>query len=444
MTNIPNFTQKPITCCFVKQLNLNYMDYLVMVVIVLVTASFFGFYQIARWFFKRLKGAMPGADKASRFVEGQANEEMSGTFDPIVQRLEVARARYAKKTKGLFKRSFFRAWLVLTAVFLTLAFTLSESGEVSVSQVIGPVMMATVLSLIGAGLYTLGKKGLHSTRFSGKFKRELVAAMVKAVNQALTFSAEGISTEAFDRADLFPDNKKTTTLLSEDKISGTVNGTRVVISECLKRGRVIRGRTGVEFKVKGASVPVSIGRHAGEGNRYVDYFKGLFIQIELKHTFSETPLKVLPAKKVLKEAGSGFAVVGAIQYIKPVMPEDRLAVAGDKPYEIYCADKEAAAQRVTGKFIKVLDYIFGKYYQKRETNTPNALFSKLYKERDVLLAVRGDRLYLALGWNRDMFEPGRLLKEDLRQSGVVKEVYDDLLLLNQIIKEVSLFNQIAA
>ena len=362
-------------------------------------------------------------------------------FDHIINRLEEVRARYYAKTKGLFKRAFFRTWLALAIVLISMAVLLSQPDGLTAVQFIGPGLIAAFLSLIGAGLYSLIKKGGNLHKFTRKFKEDLVTEMVQAVNPDLGFYDEGISTEEFDRADLFPDNRKTTSFSSEDKISGTIKGTRVVIAECHKRGRVTKGHSGVVLKVKGVPIPVSHS-YSDQGPSYIDYFKGLFVQMELRQMVLPTPLKVLPAKAVKKEVTTGFDTTRKINFIKPVVAEDRIVVAGDKPYELYCQDKDVAARVVNEKFIKILDYIYGKYYQTRPSVDSGSFLGNYVKKREVFISIVDDKLYLALSWNKDMFDPDKLMKQDLRQSGVAREIYTDLLFIDQIIKEVSLFNQV--
>lgn len=420
------------------------MDNFTIIFIVVAAVGIFLFWKMAKFFYKKLVGILPKPDESQSFKEGDQAADISGKFADTVKKLEAERLIYYNKTKGLFKRAFLRAWLVISFVFIALALTLSESKEIDPIMFIGPLVGSALLSSIGAGIYTLVKKGTNLSKFTRQLKQELVAEVVKAVNPNLTFYDEGIEEEEFNRADIFPDARNTS-LLSEDKITGTIEGTKVVISECIKRG-IGSHSSRTDVKVKG--VTVSRGsREYSQGHNTIEYFRGLFIQLDLNNISISAPLKIVPANRVRKEVKTGFNVKGRGQFIKPVNADDRLDNLQDlenKPYEIYCSAKDDAEQIVNEAFIKVLDFIYSKYYGKRESNDGNsAIGNLLFKERAVYMTIRENMLYLALDWNKDMFEPDMLLKKNLVESGIAQEIYEDLLFINQVIKEVNLFNKVA-
>lgn len=386
---------------------------------------------------------MPKQDQGKKFVEGELADDIAEKFAATVDKLEAERVIYYNKTKGLFKRAFLRSWLLISFVALALVITLTDSRLLGAPDFIGPTVMAAFLSLIGAGIYTLVKKGSNSTEFTRKLKDELVAKIVEVVNPNLAFYGGGIKEEEFDNADIFPDGKNSTTLISDDKIAGTIDGREVIISECIKRGRV-NPTTRTNLKVKG--VTVSRGHvDFGDGPEYIEYFRGLFIQMELKNMDVSAPLKVIPGKRVRKKVETGFEVEGRVKFIKPLDPEDKLDnIPEDKPYEIYCSEKSEATQLVTENFIKVLDFVYSKYYQKRDSNDSNSIIGKmLFRERAVYITLRGNMLLMAIDWNKDMFETDAFLKKNLVESGIAQEIYEDLMLINQVIKEVNLFNKVA-
>ena len=420
------------------------MDYFFIIFIIATAVGLFLFWKFVKFLYKKLVGILPKVDESQKFREGDPAADISGKFEDTVRELEAERLIYYTKTKGLFKRAFLRAWLVISFIFIALAITLSESDQVDVIMFIGPIIGSALLSAIGVGIYTLIKKGTNLSNFTRILKKELVSKIVKEVNPNLTFYDEGIDEEEFNKADIFPDHKNTS-LKSEDKIEGLIDATKVIISECIKQGRVSSThRTNV--KVKG--VTVSRGRmETGQDDDIIEYFRGLFIQLELKSTSISTLLKVVPANRVRKEVKTGFDFKGRAHLIKPVSEYDLLKgilELENKPYEIYCSEKDEASQLVNDTFIKVLDFIYDKYYGKRESNDGNsAIGSLLFKERAVYITIRDSMLYMALDWNKDMFEPDMLLKKNLEESGIAQEIYEDLLFINQVIKEVNLFNKVA-
>ena len=77
------------------------------------------------------------------------------------------------------------------------------------------------------------------------------------------------------------------------------------------------------------------------------------------------------------------------------------------------------------KFLKVADFILGKYEYK-----------------DVFISINKNKLYLALSWNQDMFETDAFLKKSLLESKIAEKVHQDILFINQAIKEVNLINKL--
>ena len=420
------------------------MDNFTIIFIVVASLGIFIFYKLVKLFIKKLVGLASKQDEGKKFVEGELADDIAEKFAATVEKLEAERAVYYGKTKGLFKRAFFKTWLGLAFVFIALAITLNETGEINAVVFIGPSVMAALLSLIGAGIYTLVKKGGNSTEFTQKLKQELVAKIVNVVNPNLEFYGDGIKEEEFNKADIFPDGKNNTSLKSEDKIEGTIDGTKVIISECIKQGRV-SSTTRTNLKIKG--VTVSTGSlDNGDGPKYVEYFRGLFIQMDLNNMSISAPLKVVPENRVRKKVETGIDVVGRAHYIKTLLPEDKLDLPGleNKPYSIYCGAKDEANQLVTDSFIKILDFVYEKYNHKRDSNDSNSIIGKmLFRERAVYITLRDNMLYMALDWNKDMFETDAFLKKNLIESGIAQEIYEDLMLVNQVVKEVNLFNKIA-
>jgi hypothetical protein len=419
------------------------MDNFTIIFIVVASVGIFLFWKMAKYFYKKLVGAMPKTEEGKEFIEGDMADDIARKFALTVAKLEAERVIYYNKTNGLFRRAFLRTWIILAIIFVTLGITLSETNEFDIVQVIGPSVMAALLSLIGGGIYTLVKKGTNLTKFTSKLKQELVTEIVKTVNPSLTFYDEGIDEEEFNKADIFPDGKSTS-LRSEDKIEGTIEDTKVVISECIKTGR---GSSSTRTNIKVKGITISHGSSEHHKTHHVEYFRGLFIQLDMKNMRISAPLKVIPAKRVRKEVKTGIDVVGRSQFIKPLDPDERIEsfdAFDDKPYEIYCSAKDEAAQVVNETFIKVLDFVYNKYYKKRDSNDSNSIIGKmLFRERGLYITLRDDKLYIALDWLKDMFEPDMLLKKNLEESGIAQEIYEDLMFIDQVIKEVNLFNKVA-
>jgi len=420
------------------------MDNFTLLFIITAAGGIFLFWKTVKFFYKKLVGILPKADEGKKYVEGELLDDITNKLADTIKNLEAERVIYYNKSRGLYKRAFLKTWFLIWIFFVGLALFLGDSNEVDIIMFIGPTIGAAFLALIGSGIYTLVKKGTYLNNFTRKLKQELVGEIVKIVNPNLTFYDEGIDEEEFNQADIFPDGKNTS-LRSEDTIKGTIEGTNVVISECVKSGRVSSSQR-TTVKVKGVTISQG-NREFGQAADSIEYFRGLFIQMELKNMHIPSPLKVIPQNRIRKELKTGFVVKGYPHYIKSLNPEDRLdnnPKIDNKPYNIYCSAKDEGERLLTANFIKIIDFIYNKYYEKRESNDSNSLIGqRLFKERGVYITIRNNRLYMALEWNRDMFEPDVFLKNNLIESGLAQEIYEDLKFIDQVIKEINLFNKVA-
>jgi Protein of unknown function (DUF3137) len=421
------------------------MDSLTLIFIVVAIAGIFLFWKVTKFFYKKLAGFVPKTDDTLNFVEGRSTKNAADKFGATLAILEAERQILYNKTKGLFKHTFLRAWVGTWLLFMVMSFILRESEEFDVAIIIGPLFISAFLSLIGAGIYTLIKKGDNLYNFTRKLKQNLVAQMVETINPDLTFYTEGINEEAFDKADIFPAGNNTS-FISEDRIDGFIDDSEVTISECIKRGSNTMPTKRVDLKIKG--IPIAIGRaEINTDIKSIEYFRGLFVQIQLRNIRFSTPLKIIPQKSVVKEVETGIAFEGSPHFIKDPEPEtiiDFIPELDNKSYALYCRNKDEAKAIITPDFIKVLDFIYNKYHMQRNSNSGRSVLGEmLFKEREVFITIHDNVLYMALGWSKDMFEPDRFLKKNLMESGIAQEIYDDLQFVNQVLKEVNLFNKVA-
>jgi Protein of unknown function (DUF3137) len=420
------------------------MDYFPLIFVAVAAVGVYGLWRLGKFLFKKLVGIAPRVDEGENFTDGGSKMDVSGKFGATVRALEFERLKYYNKTKGLFKRSFFRTWFVMATIFIGILLSVTDAGDVNLVLFVGPLIITAFLSLVGAGIYSLVKKGSASDAFTRKLKQEIVAEIVKAVDPGMKYNDAGITEAEFDKADIFPTGKNTS-LSSEDKIEGIVDGSSVIISECKKTGIGSATREFTEIKVKGVTISNQRGNYEG-GHDTVEYFRGLFVQMELKNISLGAPLKIIPNNRLGKEVQTGIQVMGGRHLIKTPNPDERLdgiLALVDKPYTIFCSAKDEATALITSNFLRVLDFIYGKYHKKRESNDINSVIGKfLFKDRAVYITIHDQMLYLALDWNKDMFETDTFLKKSLIESGIAQEIYDDLQFIVQILKEINLFNKV--
>lgn len=337
-------------------------------------------------------------------------------FDGIIKSLDKDMVAAAKKTKGLFKKSFFIIWPSVIAITAILVFIFS--GDTAIIFGVGGFLGAFI-SAIAAYIYSLLAKAKAAEIFMPKLKKELVGNILKFINSNLSFSNEGISKDVYDKADLISGMR----FESEDSIEGKVNGLNVKVSEC----KLTLTET------------VS--------------FTGIFVQLELSSINLNSPLKIIPK----------FAIESNFEKVQNLNPlaktryaykriniekEDQIAIGPTfqkSDYEFFCKDKQVASSFINQGRLKVLDYIFDKYKDER-ASALNAL--PFLKDRDatsgVYLSIVDNILYMALDWNEDFFEADVLLKESIEETGLAQKIHRDLHFINQIINEVSLLNKVNA
>ncbi len=385
--------------------------------------------------------------KSSDYDSSLTDQKLDNKFDKEILRVEKEREKFYNKTKGLFKRAYFRTVFVLAFSFILLGGYVNN-WEYDVPSIIGPIMFSLVSGLIFGGIYSLIRKGTNNHKFSQILKQDLISKIVTHVNPQLTYDIEGISKEEFDKADLFLGGKQST-LSSEDKMSGTIDGKYVCISECTKRGPAASIHKSTLIKYKGKTISSDREPINSNHGEYVDYFRGLFIEIELDGFHVTAPLKFVPSDKVKKEVHTGIDFTGSIQKMININNEDLIDLEGDRDYQIYCSDKTQAESVIDNKLLKVADYIFSKY-NKEGAKLFEGIpllgmlpgIGNLKTSKGVFLSIMEGRLYLALEWPVDLFETDVFLKNNLVESGIAQKVYEDLLFINQLVKEVNLMNKV--
>lgn len=392
------------------------MDHFLLIFIVVTALGVFAFWKGIKSFLSFLKKFKPHVDSSKTYLDDDKGSVLPSAFDQIIKSLEKQRIISFNKIKGLFKRSFLKTWFVLAFLFFVLAALIGEqTEEVDSAMIIGPLMISFFLSLTGSGIYALVRKGQIKSKFSKLIKKELVAKVVKHVNPNLNFTETGIDESVFQAADLFLGK----TFRSEDSIHGTVEGQKVTVSECHIETTV---KTGKDSSMT-----------------YV-YFNGMFVQLDLQMNLSSS-LKIIPRINVENERKhEQFSFSNLKGMFKNLENPSNNQSYGT--LKIHNANKKVATpifegekysvfglteveKNLTPNFHKVIDFILAKF-----------------EYRDVFISINNGHFYLAISWNQNMFDSDSIMKESLLESGLVDKIHQDLLFINQIIKEVSLMNKI--
>lgn len=392
------------------------MDQFSILFIVVTALTVFAIWKGGGALIKKFKSFKPHVDSSNEFLKSEDVSDLPSEVKRLLLSLEKQRLELHLKNKGLFGRSFFQTWLVLVALaFAGILFFGDAQAKTEPATMIGPLLITAILSLIGAGIYTLIRKAYRKSGFIKTLKQELITELTQCVNPGLTFSEKGIEFSEFKQAVLF----KGLTFKSEDQISGTVEGHEVSISEC--------------------DIQTTVKTSKDNSTTYI-YFNGLFVQMDLNSPKWQTSLKVIPRINVdneIKHESFSFSNVkdlfknlenpisnqhyGTLEIhhgkkvAEPIFENEKYAVFGS----------EAVKPLITSNFHKVVDFILAKF-----------------NYRDAFISIQNGRFYLAICWNQNMFDPKKILDQNLKDSGVVEQIHRDLLFINQIISEVSLMNKL--
>ncbi len=372
-------------------------------------------------------------DSSAKYMQGDT-PALPSEFDAIISSLDQERESALKKTKGLFKKSFIVIWPSFIA--FTAILVLIFSGDTAIIFGVGG-FLGSFGSAIAAFIYMGIKEGNVMDGFATKLKKELVSKIVKHVNPMLTFSEEGISKEEYEKAGLIYGSK----FKSEDSIRGNLNGHNVVISEC-------------QLTVTRSSGPSRRNRssNSSQNTSHTDItFNGIFMQIELASINLASPITIIPKfalATTLQRLISNFIPSGSSMASTSVrvQEQDLILIDSDlqkSDYEFFCNDPEVAKSFINQARLKVLDFIFDKYKDVRDSSA-NDFIAGIDKDANsgIYMSIVNNTLYIALDWNEDLFEPKSSLKREIGKSKLAEKIHRDILFINQIINEASLLDKV--
>ncbi len=377
------------------------MDPIILVFIALAGLIMYGIYFLLSKIWKKLKGFA----EQKRIPQGENTTNLdTSKFSKIIEELEQTRIQLAGKTKGLFKRAYLKTFVLLFLVFLLFAALLGKESNDITPMIFGSIMMGAVLGAIGAGIYTLIKKGSNREKFANELKEKLVSAIVQDVDSNLQFTKDGITKESFNEVPMFRGD----VFVSEDSIKGKVDDLTVTLSECTQRNNQTSSK------------------HPG-----VVYFYGLFAVIEFPNPIYAGIFRAVPKIEVFPGQNKvGDFLERGMQknpfVWKRTEKEVKQEQFADKPYSIFSPDPEATEAFINDKLIKLLDFIYSKYDQ----NKP-------------YLWLKDNKVYFAIEWYEGLFEPDYFLNKSLKENdGLAEKIHRDILNIYQVIQELKLFKEV--
>ncbi len=320
-------------------------------------------------------------------------EKLPSDIYQIEKRLERLRQEAYKKTKGLFKRTLLKSWVILTASFISLSIGLSESQEIGPGQIVGPILISLILSLIVSGIYWLIQKTKINTNFMTLLKKDLVGEIAESINRDMVLNANELTQEDYDNANLFNGEFHV-----DDTIETSINGVKATASE-------------------------SWAKSVSHKSHFL--FRGLFIKMELKNINVSSPLKIFPEQSEisLKNIQRLLSEYHPLKDNSDKMSTHQLA--DGTAIDAYCPTKSEGERILLPEFLQVITSLFNTY-------GPRNLFISLHKNAMYLALVRD--------FNQDMFEMDFLLKQNLVESGIADQFHKDLLFIDQLTKDMNKIN----
>ena len=331
----------------------------------------------------------------------EQNNKLPSEFEAIINELEESRSAYVAKTKGLFKRAFLRTWAAVLIVFLIIIFVLTDPGDDLLVAIIGPTIFSAFAGLLFGGIYTLIRKGINSHKFSVELKDKLVSKLVTHLNPNLSFSKTGITKTEFNEVAFFRGNQ----FKSEDSITGIIDGVKIKMAEC------------TQYSTSSSN----------NNKSTTTYFKGMFVKLEFPEQVLSGTLKVVPKLNLDMLGGFLQNVVNQLATSSRFIIEENkleMNVLEGKDYSIFCDNDNIANSLVNERFIKVIDFMINKYEGK-----------------NAFLYLNGNSVYCALESKEDLFEADAFLKHSLIESNLAGKFYNDLLNIDQLIKELLLLKK---
>ena len=264
-----------------------------------------------------------------------------------------------------------------------------------------------VIALIISALPVFAWYAKYFKGYKDRFKTVIIPKIVAFIHPELKYEKDGkVSKEAFINSRLFAENPNRYS--GDDLVSGTLGRTAIQFSEIqAKRVEKVRDHSS----------------EAGSSRKYrtnvYPIFSGLFFTADFNKSFSGTTL-VLPDKAEKLLGGMGQALqklnVQNGELIKLEDPEF------EQLFVVYGQDQVEAR------------YILSTSLMQRITAF------QTHAQKDIRFSFSGSKLYAAIAFDRELFEP--TLKDSLLDFSRIKEYYDDMKLVTDMVEALNLNTRI--
>lgn len=261
------------------------------------------------------------------------------------------------------------------------------------------VFYLAIAVILGLGFYLAFVVKKQQRAYRGLFKQNVVKEIVNLINPDWTYHADGrISESEYNRGQLF--NTRLDKYEGDDLVSGIIEKTDFQFSELHTQYKTTKtndeGKTETEWHT---------------------VFKGLFAHADFNKEIKGRTF-VLPehASKQFNQFGMSINEGGHTELVKLENPEF------EKIFKVYGTDQIESRYVLTPTMMEAMVNIYKKY------------------KRRVYFSFIGSRVYVAMSFNKDLFEP-RILKSGVRFEDM-EQMNSQFNLIQTLIHEMNLNTRI--
>lgn len=261
------------------------------------------------------------------------------------------------------------------------------------------IFYLAIAAILGLGYYFFFVVKKQFREYRAIFKQNVVKEIVKMINPEWQYSADGrISESDYRSSQLF--STRLDSYKGDDLIKGIIEKTDFVFSELHTQYKTTK--TNSEGKTE---------------TEWHTVFKGMFAHADFNKEIKGRTF-VLPehASKQFSKFGMSISDGGKTELVKLENPEF------EKIFKVYGTDQIESRYVLTPTMMEAMVNIYKKYKQR------------------VYFSFIGSRVYVAMSYNKDLFEP-RILKSGVRFEDM-EEMNEQFKLIQIVIREMNLNTRI--
>lgn len=368
------------------------------------------FYFFIRKMFQFGKKFVESKADVSEYAPQGLSGELNQHIRSILSELEPQREVLYTKAKRVFPRAFRKTAMWIFGIGLTIwaIASIVGGGEVAYEPLIFISIVSVMLGAMLAGFYTLLRRGRIWLEFAEQFKNEILPPVLKLVNPNLTFNVKGLDETLFDHSKIF---FKSSYYTASDLVEDTKTGLKV--SE-------------VMYERKDRH------REAGSNDRKIIFY-GLFAVSDLKSGIGDNIIQIVPTLgynvNFDKATRIGLGLLSlwpqrSLNYDMKKLDKVEKMDFGKESFYLLASDPSMAKSLIGESTRKTIQY-----------------FVEKFGARKLLFSIVGDKLFVALDFGKNLFEPGMFLKQSLINEDIINRIGTDVTFIDQLMKEVSVLSK---